>query len=263
VVVRRGKLSELPDQLDSDTLDLTLLQAEKPVTKRSAGSQPGKPAAGPSDPGAKLAAAPLTGPDAKPASGQDSGNGDDEPKGMFGDLTLRRVKASGHAVWLQLPADGAKIRCNELLHDIAPPGGQNMTYFRGDATRKLTVEKYDFVEERPQGADGPVTRKAKSITRIWTIDATLVDSGSGMQSANLFTHGPGLLETRPVPGQADSPVQDVPPDQTVTWQDLLMVKNFLAPDGARPGRPPPRPGPAARRTRRRRPPRGRSRPGSG
>ncbi len=219
VVVRRGKLSELPDQLDTDTLDLTLVQAEKPAPKPSRESQPGKPAAAPSDTGAKS------------APGQDAGNGDDEQRGMFGDLTLRRVKASGHAVWLQLPAEGAKIRCNELLHEIAAPGGQNMTYFRGDATRKLTVEKYDFVEERPEGAEGPVTRKAKSITRVWTIDATLVDSGSGMQSANLFTHGPGLLETRPVPGQADSPVQDVPPDQTATWQDLMMVKNFLGPDG--------------------------------
>lgn len=220
VVVRRGKLSELPDQLDTDTLDLTLVPAEKPAPKLSGKSQPGKPAAAPADTAGK------------PPTGQDASIGDEETKGMFGDLTLRRAKASGHAVWLQLPAEGAKIRCNELLHDIAPPGGQNMTYFRGDATRKLTVEKYDFVEERPEGADGPVTRKAKSITRVWTIDATLVDSGSGMQSANLFTHGPGLLETRPVPGQADSPVQDVPPDQTATWQDLMMVKNFLGPDGA-------------------------------
>ncbi len=58
----------------------------------------------------------------------------------------------------------------------------------------------------------------------------LVDSGSGMESANLFTHGPGLLETRPVPDKVDSPLKDVPPDQTATWQDLMMVKNLLGPD---------------------------------
>jgi hypothetical protein len=223
VVVRRGKLSELPDQLDTDKLDLTLMPAEKAAQNASSKSPSSKPAA---------ATQSTVDTKAKPPADREAASDEGEQKGMFGDLTLRRVKASGHAVWLQLPAEGAKIRCNELLHDVALVGGQNMTYFRGDATRKLTVEKYDFVEERPQGPDGPVIRKAKSITRIWTLDATLVDNGSGMQSANLFTHGPGLLETRPVPGQGDSPIQDVPPDQTVTWQDLMVVINLLGPDGA-------------------------------
>jgi len=219
VVVRRGKLTELPDQMDTDNLDLTLMQAEKPALKPSGESQPGKPAAVQSGTGEK------------PPAGPDAASGDDEPKGMFGDLTLRRVVATGHAVWLQLPAEGAKIRCNELIHEIAATGGLNKTYFRGDTSRKLTVEKYDFVEEQPEGPDGPVIRKPKSITHVWTIDATLVDNGSGTQSANLFTHGPGLLEIRPVPDQADGPIQDVPPDQTATWQDLLVVMNFLGPDG--------------------------------
>ena len=129
-----------------------------------------------------------------------------------------------------LPAQGTKIRCNELIHKVGPPGGENLTYFRGDATRKLIVEKLDYVEDRPEGPDGPVRRKVQSVTRIWTIDATLVDNGGGMEASNLFAHGPGLLETRPAGAQADSPLKDVPPDRTVAWQDLLVVKNVLGPD---------------------------------
>ncbi|HMF35935.1 MAG TPA: hypothetical protein VKF17_04820, partial [Isosphaeraceae bacterium] len=65
---------------------------------------------------------------------------------------------------------------------------------------------------------------------IWTVDATMVDSGSGMETANLFAHGPGLLETRPIPDKMDSPLKDVPPDRTAVWQDLMMLKNLLGPD---------------------------------
>jgi len=222
VVVRRGKLSELPDQLNSDNLDLTLIQAENPAhgpgQVPTAGSQPGQAAPSSASPGPA------------PTAVSSASTGPGEQKGLFGDLTLQRVKATGHAVWLQLPSQGAKIRCNELLHKIAAPAGPNLTYFRGDSTRKLMVEKHDFVEERPEGPDGPVVRKVQSVTHIWTIDATLVDSGSGMETANLFAHGPGLLETRPVRDKMDSPVQDVPPDRTVVWQDLLMLKNVLGPD---------------------------------
>ena len=66
----------------------------------------------------------------------------------------------------------------------------------------------------PKGPDGPVVRKPQSITHIWTVDATMVDSGSGMETANLFAHGPGLMETRPIPDKKDSPLKDVPPDRT-------------------------------------------------
>ena len=73
-------------------------------------------------------------------------------------------------------------------------------------------------------------RKPQSVTHIWTVNATMVDSGSGMETANLFAHGPGLLETRPIPDKMDSPLKDVPPDRTAVWQDLMMLKNLLGPD---------------------------------
>jgi lipopolysaccharide export system protein LptA len=221
VVVRRGKLSELPDQLDCDNLDLVLVQAEKPAPR----------------PGGSRAMNSET----EPAAGQAETSAADEDAqpqtGMLGNQTLQRVHATGHAVWLQLPAEGAKIRCNELIHKVAPPdGGEGLTYFRGDATRKLMVEKHDYEVESPAKDGSPARRKLQSITRIWAIDATLVDSGGGMESSNLFAHGPGLLETRPAPGPADRPDQDVPPDRTVVWQDRLVVKNVLGPDKKLTGR---------------------------
>ncbi len=220
VVVRRGKLTEQPDQLDSDNLDLTLVPAEKtapgPGKAPSTGSQ------------AVTVAVPSASSGQAPAAEDAARNG--EQNGMLGDLVLQRVKATGHAVWLRSPAKGVRIFCNELLHKIAAPAGPNLTYWRSDPTRKVVVEKYDYVEERPQGPDGPVVRKPQSVTHIWTVDATMVDSGSGMETANLFAHGPGLLETRPIPDKMDSPLKDVPPDRTAVWQDLMMLKNLLGPD---------------------------------
>ena len=108
-----------------------------------------------------------------------------EQKGLFGDLTLRRVKATGHAVWLQQPAEGSKIFCNEMIHEVAPPGGQGRTYFRGDSTRKhWMLEKFDFAEERPEGPDGPARRTVQSVTHVWTTDATVVDNDGDMGQAD-------------------------------------------------------------------------------
>ena len=92
------------------------------------------------------------------------------------------------------------------------------------------VEKYDFVEERPEGPDGPVVRKAQSVTHIWTIDATSSTAAAAWSRRTSFAHGPGLLETRPGPSQDGQPDPGRAPDRTATWQDQLMVKNELGPD---------------------------------
>ena len=128
------------------------------------------------------------------------------------------------------PTQGVTIFCNELLHKIAAPEGPNQTYWRADRTRKVVVVKYDYVEEQPRAPDGPVVRRPKSITHIWTVDATMLDSGSGMDTADLFANGPGLMETRPIPDKMDNLLKDVPPDRTAVWQDLMMLKNTLGPD---------------------------------
>ena len=54
---------------------------------------------------------PADGPKADDAKGNAGGE-----KNLFGGLALRRAKASGHVVWLQMPSQNAKIRCIELIH---------------------------------------------------------------------------------------------------------------------------------------------------
>jgi len=222
VLVRRGKLTEQPDQLDCDNLDLTMVPGEKTAPG------PGKPT--PSGGQAVAAAAPSASSGQAPAADGAASSGSGEQKGAFGDLVLRRVKATGHAVWLRSPANGVRTFSNELLYTIDAPTGPNHTYWCSDPTRPVIIEKYDYVEERPQGPDGPVVRKPQSVTHIWTADVTMVDSGSGMETANLFARGPGLMETRPIPDKTDSPLKDVPPDRTAVWKDLMMLKNILGPD---------------------------------
>ena len=86
VVVRRGKLAELPDQLDCDNLDLTLVPAEKPAPEARQGARTGSQAATVADRRRE--------PGQDPAAEDAASSGSEEQKGMFGDLTLRRVKAT-------------------------------------------------------------------------------------------------------------------------------------------------------------------------
>ena len=71
-----------------------------------------------------------------------------EKSSLFGNLTLQRTHATGHAVWLYLPADGVKLRCNELIQLRQAPLKPDLTYFRGDLTRPLELWKVDVVQER-------------------------------------------------------------------------------------------------------------------
>ena len=142
-----------------------------------------------------------------------------EKGGLFGNLALQRAHATGHAVWLYLPADGIKLRCNELIHMHLAPYKPNWTYFRADLTRKLWLEKIDLVQE----VDSPDRGKVKSVTHIWTVDATMYDKGNGFDSADVVANGPGRLETRPDRGQAA--------ERIAIWQDKLELQNELAPDG--------------------------------
>ena len=115
-----------------------------------------------------------------------------------------------------LPAQGIKLVCNELIHVRQLPYKPDQTYFRGDRTRPLQIEKVDVVEE-----EGPDQGKVTSVTNIWTVDATLFDSGVGMDATNVVAHGPGRLEIRP---DRDQPVERI-----AIWQDRLIVQNKLGP----------------------------------
>ena len=140
----------------------------------------------------------------------------DGNQGLFGGLTLQRVHATGHAVWLILPTQGVKLRCNQMIHVRQLPLKPDMTYFRGDRTRPVEIVKVDVVED-----EGPDLGKVTSVTNIWTADATLFVSDAGMDAADVYAHGPGRLETRP---DRDQPVERI-----AIWQDTLIVKNKLGP----------------------------------
>ena len=93
------------------------------------------------------------------------------------------------------------------------------TYFRGDLTRALEIEKIDLVQD----ADSPDRSKVKSITHIRTADATMFDKGNGFDSADIIASGPGRLDIQPDRGQ--------PIARTAIWQDKIEIKNDVGPDG--------------------------------
>ena len=157
VVVFRGKPDDRPDQLTCDTLNFSLVPGEKPQPNESPAPHPAPAGPGASRPRAWRRPADDISGGALPAAG-----GDTRPRpatkktGALGGLTLQRVHATGHAVWLYLPAQGVKLVCNELIHVRQLPFKPDQTYFRGDRTRPLQIEKVDVVEE--EGPDqGKVT----------------------------------------------------------------------------------------------------------
>lgn len=182
VEVIRGRPGEAPDQLDCDHLRLTLVNVEKPQPQR--GSDPAKAAT--------------------KAETPDQG----EP-GPLRELTLQRALASGHNVRITSASQGVKARCNELIHEKGLPDKPDATYFRGDPTSKLIVEKTDIAES------GPNRGKVTSFTTIRTLDAILFDSGKGNEAITIVARGAGELETRPA---ADQPVE-----RSAKWSDQLSL----------------------------------------
>ena len=87
VVVRRGRLTEQPDQLDSDNLDLTLVPAEK--------TAPGPGKALPTGSQAVTVAVPSASSGQAPAAEDAASSGSGEQKGMLGDLVLQALESHG------------------------------------------------------------------------------------------------------------------------------------------------------------------------
>jgi hypothetical protein len=213
VVVLRGDPNDQPDQLTCDNLRLTLVPGEKPDQKETVTATP---EANPAKPTESLAR-----DDSNSQGTVASQAGGDANEGPLSGLTLQRLHATGHAVWLIIPANGVKLRCNEMIHARRLPLKPDMTYFRGDRTRPVEIVKIDV--ERDEDEDGePAEGKVTSVTNIWTEDATLFDSGTGTDAADIYAHGPGRLETRP---DRDQPVERI-----AIWQDTLIVKNKLGPN---------------------------------
>jgi hypothetical protein len=233
-----------PDQLNCDTLRLTLVPGGKPPEPKS--SSP-KPAAEPGhDDGAATvpgglasraeAGGEIVGAIAGVLSAVDPGAGSSpvSNSGPFGNLTLQKAHATGHAVWLQLREQGAKVLCVELIHERRAPYQPDMTYFRGDATRRIWLEKIDrepveAEDEKTANADGnrsadrPRLGKVTGVTHVMTLDATLYDmGGGGLDLSDIVARGPGKLEARP---DLQEPVERI-----AVWQDELTIQNILGPE---------------------------------
>ena len=183
VVVLRGKADDGPDQLTCDTLKLSLVPGEKPAQNETA-NLPTPTRNRHSRPRAWLKTSPMRNGTAEPKAG------DDGNQGLFGGLTLQRAHATGHAVWLILPNNGIKLRCNEMIHVRQLPFKPDQTYFRGDRTRpveivKVDVEHEDEDEERPikgrslrSPISGQSTRPSLTAASVWT-RPTLSRTGPG------------------------------------------------------------------------------------
>lgn len=175
VQLKRGQ--PIPDALDCDNLVVKLYPVDKP--------------------------APETPPE------------DEDGSGLGSALEIRDARASGHAVWLQSPAQGLKALGNELIYRRQGTAEQpnDETYFSANRGTGLRIEKIDQIRE------GPDAGKINAYTTIDTIDATIVQTGTGpARLMTIVARGPGRLESRP---DKDQPAQRV-----ATWQDLLRLKTY-------------------------------------
>lgn len=177
VEVLHGKSNAARDQLNSDELHLTLVPGDKPPPR-----------------------------DRTPRTANNAAN----PDGSMSNLALKRADASGHNVFLISAAQGVRVRCNELIHKKQFPDAPDETYFRGDRTTPLSVEKLDIAQ------DGPSKGQVTSYSRIVTTDATIFDEGRGAENATIVARGPGQLWLHPAP--------DKPFERTAKWEDQLTLK---------------------------------------
>ncbi len=243
VVALHGRPDRQPNQLDCDTLRLTLIPGAPTAPANSAGTGAGAGAGKPTGPTGKPAGGtPVAAAGEKPAPGSAADGPAKGAKaeaqggqGIFGNLTLQKAHATGHVVWLQLRQQGTKVRCGELIHHRRMPYLADSTTFRGDRTRPVWMEKTDYEkdEEKKPADDGSTqvaanspprpNRQVRSVTHVVTLSATLFDQGHGLDLANVRALGPGQMESRPSMNE--------PVERLAKWQDELVVVNYVGDDG--------------------------------
>ncbi len=161
VQVIRGTTT--PDQLNCDTLDVTLM------------------------PDRKVAAKPA---EAGPQGGAGAGAEPEASSGPLSDLKLSRAVARGHAVWIQSESQGMKARCLELTYDKhSEPGVPDKTYLNGGPAKQLWVEKVDYETK------GEAAGTLQSVRTVKALDTTIFEYGDG--TSLVIARGPGKMEERP------------------------------------------------------------------
>ena len=229
VVALHGRIDRQPNQLNCDTLRLTLIPGAPPPPARrdkANADDPGKALAradGQDGSAAATAGDPKAGPDGTAGAAAPQAPASTPNQGLFGNLTLQKAHATGHAVWLQLRQQGSKVRCKEMIHDRRMPYAPDSTAFRGDRTQPIWLEKIDYEPEEPEDevtdedgnplvrSDGSPNRarEVSSVTHVVTASATLYDRGHGLDLADVRavrarqTRDPARPEGT---GRADRPV---------------------------------------------------------
>ncbi len=209
VRVIRG--TDKADQLNCDTLDLTMMPPPRPP----------------------LAEVDPVGVDGEPAfvevdlTPAPDGTLPDDGKGSSGPLTelkLRKAVAQGDAVWLQSEAQGMVARCVELIYEKhEAEGTPDVTYLNGGPSKKLWVEKVEYdAQSKTPGA-------IKSILRLTALDATIFDSGPTGFS-NVVARGPGKSEERPARNASVS--------RTAWWEDEMKLLSWREGKDSTPNLPP-------------------------
>ena len=163
VRVIRG--TDKSDQLNCDTLDLTLLP----------------------DPRRRVVVV-----ETAPALAENAASGPEGPKeeGPLNEQKIRTAHARGDAVWLQSEAQGMRARCVELIYEKhAFEGLPDITYLNGGFGKKLRVEKVDYDAKAAPGT-------IKSVMVLTALDATIFDSGN-RGTSKVVARGPGKTEERP------------------------------------------------------------------
>ncbi len=205
------------DQLNCDTLDLTMMPPPKPPETETETeddlTEDGD------EPGTAIVDANLT-----PAA---DGSTPIAPKSSSGPLTelkLRKAVAQGDAVWLQSEAQGMVARCVELIYEKhEAEGTPDVTYLNGGPSKKLWVEKVEYdTQSTTPGA-------IKSIMRLTALDATIFDTGPAGFS-NVVARGPGKTEERPA--------RNASVVRTAWWEDEMKLLTWREGTGDAPNLPP-------------------------
>ncbi|WP_435017433.1 hypothetical protein TA3x_005039 [Tundrisphaera sp. TA3] len=206
VNVRVVRGTHTPDQLNCDSLLLTLVPTPKPakIAPKAAGDG--------IVPTALVQADPLAGtPESAPADAADPAPA---PSGPLTELKLREALAQGHAVWIQSESQHLKAKCIELKYKKFTDGTPDETYLNGGPAKRLQVEKLELA------TTGPDAGSIKKVLRLWSLDATIFDDGQGGAST-IVARGPGKAEERP---SLQASVE-----QTAWWEDQLVLRTEAGP----------------------------------
>jgi hypothetical protein len=206
VRVIRG--SDKTEQLNCDTLDLTLMPEPKPEGTPDAPTKPGGEA------GLAIVDATTTPVPEEP----DASKAKPSTSGPLTELKIRNALARGDAVWLQSEAQGMVARCVELKYEKhSVEGMPDVTYLNGGTSKKLWVEKVEY--DTKATTPGAI----KSILELTSLDATIFDYGPGGTS-KVIARGPGRTRERPA--------RNASVTRTALWEDemeMLTWRDGLGP----------------------------------